>query len=630
MYHSTHSTHSGIDKRTISINKVLEGNLDDNSPREEIFIGLENTTLRKHQKTLMYHMKKLENDSIKIEDRYELNTNFGVLGDLVGAGKSLPILLLIKNNKDILRKEQYTSYTDHCNVSVVDFGVKEKDFNDKLNCSLLVVPHTLVRQWKSYADSFVPSLKYKIINKAEHLSLTYTDKEGTGSPKPKYKNAQEFLDCDLVIISSTFYQTFMKLHVGYSVSIDRLEFKRVIYDEADTINIPACIQPRSIFYWFITSSILNLMSPYKRYFGGKYVDGIRCTGFIKNLFYDLDQNNFSFYEYVFFKNKDKFIESSFELPKPVVQKIHCFTPKAVKILKGLIDPKVIQMIQGDDLKGAMEQIGTMKLAKSADDIIKISTNMFLKDLEKKEKELVYKSSLTYSTEDSKHKALENVKHKIEEIKNKIKLIESRVQNKFCLVCNSDAEVPTITMCCKNVFCLNCINYSYNENPICPFCRTPIKESDIVIQSEIKEKTIDVDDVVSKQEPKLKNKIDNLFKIIGDNPDGKFLVVSQYDNSLSELNEKFKDKDIKTAKLSGNSLQVNKMLTTFKNPESDLNVILLNASNYGSGLNIPETTDVIIYHRLTKELETQVIGRAQRYPRTSVLKIWYLVNEGEYD
>jgi SNF2 family DNA or RNA helicase len=617
-----------------SIQKVLDGNLDASSPREEIFEGLENTTLRKHQKTLMYHMKKLENDSIKIGDKYTMSTNFGVLGDLVGAGKSLPILLIILNNKTIGEKEKLTSYSKVCNVSVIDHSMEPMETKYKIvktNASVLVVPHTLIKQWKGYADSFVPSLRYRIINKTEHINLTTKEKDGT--TKNKYKTLDEFLDTDLFVVSSTFYNQFIRMYV-ISEYLYNIQFSRVIFDEADSINVPSCQKPSSKFYWFITSSVLNLMCAYKRYWGGKYIDGVRCNGFIKNLFSDLEMNGFKFYEYVFFKNKDSFIESSFELPKPLTKKVACFTPKAVTVLKGLIDPKIIQMIQGDDLKGVMEQIGTMKLAKSADDIIKISTNMFLKEIENKEKEYVYKSTLTYASEESKHRALENIQKKIEEIKGKIKLIESRVQNKFCLVCSGDAEIPTITMCCKNVFCLNCISCSYKENPMCPFCRASITESDICIQSQLKEKTIGDSEetlaIPAKREPKLLNKIDNLFKIIKENPDGKFLVVSQYENSLNELHERFKDKDMKTAKLTGNSAVVNKTLATYKDPDSDLNVILFNADNYGAGLNIPETTDIIIYHKLTKELETQVIGRAQRYPRTTVLRIWYLTIDGEYD
>ena len=75
--------------------------------------------------------------------------------------------------------------------------------------------------------------------------------------------------------------------------------------------------------------------------------------------------------------------------------------------------------------------------------------------------------------------------------------------------------------------------------------------------------------------------------------------------------------------------VNNTLRRFRDKTSTLKCILLNAMNYGSGLNIPEATDIIIYHKLTKELETQVIGRAQRFGRVGALHIHYLQHDGEY-
>ena len=42
-----------------------------------------------------------------------------------------------------------------------------------------------------------------------------------------------------------------------------------------------------------------------------------------------------------------------------------------------------------------------------------------------------------------------------------------------------------------------------------------------------------------------------------------------------------------------------------------------------------TTDIIIYHKLDINTETQVIGRAQRYGRKAPLIINYLLYEHEY-
>jgi len=610
-----------------SIELVMNGNLDETCPRQEEFIGLENTTLRNHQKTMLYHLINLENNSIKPGGRFTLNTNIGVVGDVVGAGKSLPILLLVHNNKiQNKHREKHYSYSQRSNITIVDHESSITNIN-RIHSTILILPHTLVRQWRLYIDNYVPSLKYKIINTKEHLNL-YNDLEKT---KLKYNHIEEFFNVPLIIVSSTFYTQFILTKIG-NKNVLNMSFDRVIYDEADTIHIPNCYKLNAMFYWFITSSIQNLLIPVSRYWENKLIDGIRCTGFIKNTFSELEEKVFPFYNLIFFKNKDEFIQSSFELPKPIVYRINCFTPKSVKVLKGILDDKVIQMLQGDDLKGAMEHVGTSNLLKSSNDIIKLSTNMLIKELENKKREYDYKASLVYHTEESQKSALKNIQDKMDQIKDKIQLIENRIQNRFCLVCNSDAEIPTITMCCKNVFCLTCIQGSYSANPICPFCRANIKQDSIIIQEEIPKETIKEIEAFhssTKVEPVLPNKLDMLIKIIKDKPQGKFLVVSLYDNSLTELFEKLVDNQIESTKLGGNNLVVNKILERFRNPANNLKCILLNAYSYGSGLNIPETTDIIIYHKLTKALEVQVIGRAQRFGRVGPLNIHYLQYDGEY-
>jgi hypothetical protein len=40
------------------------------------------------------------------------------------------------------------------------------------------------------------------------------------------------------------------------------------------------------------------------------------------------------------------------------------------------------------------------------------------------------------------------------------------------------------------------------------------------------------------------------------------------------------------------------------------------------------SDIIIYHEMNKELETQIIGRAQRIGRTEPLNVYYLLHENE--
>jgi hypothetical protein len=40
------------------------------------------------------------------------------------------------------------------------------------------------------------------------------------------------------------------------------------------------------------------------------------------------------------------------------------------------------------------------------------------------------------------------------------------------------------------------------------------------------------------------------------------------------------------------------------------------------------SDIIIYHEMTTELQTQIIGRSQRMGRTEQLNVYYLIHDNE--
>ena len=79
-------------------------------------------------------------------------------------------------------------------------------------------------------------------------------------------------------------------------------------------------------------------------------------------------------------------------------------------------------------------------------------------------------------------------------------------------------------------------------------------------------------------------------------------------------------------IKGNSNQINSIVNKYK--KGNLNVLLINTRNYGSGMNLENTTDIIMFHKFDTQMETQVIGRAHRLGRTSPLNIYYLLHENE--
>ena len=165
-----------------------------------------------------------------------------------------------------------------------------------------------------------------------------------------------------------------------------------------------------------------------------------------------------------------------------------------------------------------------------------------------------------------------------------------------------------------------LNHSRNNR--CPHCRAE--------NCSLSSVTLIQDNVLNsknKKVNKLPFKRDVLINMIKQKPDGKFLVFSQFSNSFNTIVEKLTENNITFSKLSGSTGRVTNIIRDFSN--NKIKVLLLNANNYGSGLNLEMTTDIVIYHKMSHDLEEQIIGRGQRLGRTSPLHIHYLCYENEY-
>ena len=66
----------------------------------------------------------------------------------------------------------------------------------------------------------------------------------------------------------------------------------------------------------------------------------------------------------------------------------------------------------------------------------------------------------------------------------------------------------------------------------------------------------------------------------------------------------------------------KNIYAFKTGE--INVLFLNSKNNGAGINLQEATDIILYHKMNENLETQILGRANRIGRDIELKVHHLI------
>jgi len=142
----------------------------------------------------------------------------------------------------------------------------------------------------------------------------------------------------------------------------------------------------------------------------------------------------------------------------------------------------------------------------------------------------------------------------------------------------------------------------------------------------KEETAIVDSVEANSEDILEKKPETLMRLFRDNPEGRFLVFSRYDNPFTAIESAIEGVGVNVKQLKGNKDAIASTLRAFQN--GDIRCLLLNSHYAGSGLNITAATHVVLLHAMTHEEEKQILGRAYRMGRTGPLQFIRLLHSDE--
>ena len=550
--------------------------------------------LKRHQMTVLYAMKQLE------ESNGNLKTKIGILADKVGSGKSYSSLALILSGKSHLQqvKKLHKTYANDM------INITYEDDYASIASNVIVIPHNLCDQWKKYIEAFCPSeTKYKLIYKRKQIdNLELTD----------------LTDNDILLVSSTMYSMFSVNNIVESVT-----FARVFYDEADVIYLPSCRKLNSAFYWFITASYNNMLYPYREYRFDhnikRYIEmstGIRTSGFIRTLFTTLVKHQ-DICLSIIVKNADSYVDESLMLDEIIRNYVTCKTSDIFNILSDHVTMNVMRCLHAHDYKKALEYINPSN-KNTEDNIINALVENYKKTLNVNDAKLAYTRTIVYASEEQRERDIKKILDDNEAINKTIENIYKRVADSSCCpICYQEHNMKTVVKCCQNSFCLSCIGKWVSTNNRCPMCNAHTQVSHLY--------------VVQKPEDEVKdeclNKFDQAIKIITDKPDGKFLVLSAYDTSFHNITEQLNGKQISYSYLKGNSGCIANIINKYKTGSN--NILLINPKHYGCGLNLENTTDIILFHNLEKDMENQIIGRANRLGRTTPLKVWYLLHENEH-
>lgn len=580
--------------------------------------------LKPHQLTLLQRCIDLENSVISLKDSSEIadmvtdndtmTTKIGIIGDRVGSGKSFVILSLIMSNTII----------DNEDIVIKSYGYNNLVFklvNKKtvIPTNLLVIPHNLSAQWQNYMKIFTDSIKYLVINK-KTISDFIEDKI----------NIKDF---DLIIVTSTYYNRFAAIYADKDS-----KFQRVIFDEVDNLNIAGCRNIDSRFVWMVTASYGNILYPrgFSRWEPSlnRYIwcaNGITNAGYIKNLVLDLWNNvPQKLTKLIILKNQDEYIKKSNVLPELFKNIIICMTPKSIHILNGIVDKSIIDCLNADDVQGAISYLNPMNKG-SEENIIDLMIQKYNTILINLKLKLNYTNGYIYDNPNDKQAEITKIETKIKDNESKIQMIKERInESNTCSICYDDINNKTITKCCQNSFCFKCINLWLNRKASCPMCKHMLVYTDIFSVIEGGENNLNDLILLEIDETQVNPAFDkskNLQILLSNRkPGSKFLIFSNYDNSFQNIYNVLTKLNIKYMHLKGNGNVIRCIIDKYRT--GDVDVLLVNSRHYGSGLNLENTTDIIMFHKFDTEIEKQVIGRAQRLGRINPLNVWYLLHENE--
>ena len=620
-------------------------------------------SLKEHQRSTIYAMACRElNNIIRIrtkrsfrtgmlrrEIKYTTSLSIGILADDVGSGKTLNILSLIaicpisipyfdrkyaciknicqknikkyENNltKSLLNKNKICSdilniiqeyftktikYTE--TIPTEHFGSYTKlqnarEIKEYIPSNLIIVPHSLFFQWLDDIKNMTTLKVYSIRTKRDQMDI------------------EIFKNHDIVLCNANKYNKLSQFCSGY-------KWSRIIIDEADTINLPNSTAISCHFLWFITTTFERL-------------EEHKNTGFIKNTFRQLEYNStYTIYKALknalVVKTKKADIKNSFTgiIPSFEYNIIKCSPPLWLYLIKNIIGKTLLDKFNAGDITGGIKYLKSNSYIYDFSDMSLIQYLIFrLKRQINNSSHRIYKieQEIDNCNQHKKHlqvkyynlltkKLTRHLKNKTEK-ENKLNyLIKNLSSYSFCLLCNCQSDNNKIELlCCGINICKLCLDKHLINYKKCPCCVQQINTNLIKKITKNNTKNLKIDF-------KNNHKMLNLVKIIKNNPNGKFLIFSNY--SFNQVINHLDRENFSWKKLCGRPDTIRNIINNYD--KGKIKVLMLNAKYYGSGLNLQMTTDIIICHTMDENTKTQIIGRAQRVGRISSLKIHELIYEHE--
>ncbi len=621
-----------------AINATYERSLTAASPRAETPPEIK-IPLKPHQSALVKAMETTERQlrtGLNCADNSTLYSRYAVLGDAVGAGKSLTVLSHIAHMKHVsIPSPAY--YHKHSTPNM--YSTWQNTNTPTLTATLILVPHSLYMQWTQYITSQttlnVVFCKSRVFLRDEKAAI------------------EKMAAADAVLVSNTLFEDVQRAASTYN-----LHWTRVFVDEVDSIHIPRNRpQIYADFVWFITATWISFISD------NAYISSSTINYYITNGDINLDTVHSDFkanylaqnlreysaflidsrwqsvvYFAPFFnihpnrymlilRTTDEFRKQSLELPPIETQILRCRTSQQHRLVQATLSPEISEMIHAGDISGALCQLGVTEETPMS--LVEAVTRSQQRELHRLEATLEFKRGLEYSSAALKEAAIQSLETKIKSLKDQIAAFRERVENiekDSCVICYEPLTNTICVPCCKQLFCGACILETIRHNPTCPMCRAHI-DTKHLHSVKRKQTARQVAAAAAAAAEQLLHKPEALLKLIQENPAGKFIVFSRYENPFTSIETLLHAAGVRVAQIKGNKDVIHSLIDKFRGGE--LRVLLLNSDNFATGMNLEAASHVVLYHgNMSPNERMQIIGRAHRLGRTGALTVVQMLHENE--
>ena len=505
-------------------------------------------------------MIRREHEGSVPTERGVLHTRLGINGNEAGSGKTRAMLALV--HEDLQHPHMHIRpYTHIVSRGFLAHEETVVQHSTTHRTTIVLANGSIRRQWIQELKAG-NCLRYILLDNVRKLASFVPD------------------EIDVAIVSTTVYKELSSRSDHY--------WHRFIYDETDSYIFPGMGILAARFTWFVTATWATL-ERFTRIRSGR----LSVNHAIRRLLLGTSLQQLVVH-----------VPSRMDLPAIENHLYRCRAAVSIaSAVMGYVEPDVMRQIETGDIQGAIQALGGDSSTINVVDLVRIRLGRSLQEAE-----------LRVHLNRGNREAWTL---RVAKLQRDISLVNDRfrsILNENCSICMDTLSNPVLTTC-HHVFCLQCIVPWFQRSHTCPQCRTPLRPDQVTTLCSgapvgpVPERT--------PVAHTMKTRMEHVEKILADRrPDQRILIFSEYDTSLDTIQSILGMEPYGV--IQGHSSTRAKSISKFKSGE--LPILLLNSRMNGAGIDLPETTDIILFHAMSASMEEQVIGRGQRMGRTSALHV----------